>query len=313
MRLLIWAALLAPGAVAAEETADEAEAEEAPAEEAPAEEDDGIEVEFAPAAVPAATPEEAATPEASAAPAAPSIVNFRGVVRERGTRKPVPHVTVYLKDTDHQATTGDDAAFEFHDLPPQKYTVVVPTPEYEVYEADPDGSKELPVTAYAGSRMVRGPMRPSWAPDGSAIAFGLLNPDDAHDELSSDLYLARFGALVTFENLTQEANTVWAKVANRSPEWSPDGRRIAYLHVGQGGTGVWVLDPEDPADTKRLVAGTAAHRGADGVAWSPDGERLAVVDGDGIRIVGLDGREYRRIEPAGLHTFDARIDGLSWQ
>ncbi len=62
------------------------------------------------------------------------VVNFAGLIREKGTRAPVGEVTVYLKDTDYQATTQTDGQFEFRDLPPGQYRAVIPTLDYEKFE-----------------------------------------------------------------------------------------------------------------------------------------------------------------------------------
>ncbi len=64
------------------------------------------------------------------------VVNFFGLVREKGTRTPVADVTVYLKGTGHDAVTDASGVFTFHSLPPKKYTVVIPTTNYEKVETE---------------------------------------------------------------------------------------------------------------------------------------------------------------------------------
>jgi dipeptidyl aminopeptidase/acylaminoacyl peptidase len=51
---------------------------------------------------------------------------------------------------------------------------------------------------------------------------------------------------------------------DQDPDWSPNGKRIAFARVGDG---VYTMNA-DGSDPKRLSAGR-------GPAWSPDGKRIA--------------------------------------
>ena len=88
--------------------------------------DTGFEVEFSPAAV-----DEPVTSKPG-----PGIVNFSGLLRERGTRAPVAEVTVYLVDTEFEAVSDAQGRFEFRGLPSASYTVVIPTTTFELFETD---------------------------------------------------------------------------------------------------------------------------------------------------------------------------------
>src|SRR6185369_11518442 len=57
----------------------------------------------------------------------------------------------------------------------------------------------------------------------------------------------------------------------RSPKWSPDGTRIAYIASRIGTPEVYVWSMRE--GTRRNV--TTISTGADGVMWSPDGRMLA--------------------------------------
>jgi tol-pal system beta propeller repeat protein TolB len=58
-----------------------------------------------------------------------------------------------------------------------------------------------------------------------------------------------------------------------SPEWSPDGRRIAYTQQG-GGFQIWVIGVEDRR--ARQVTRGVDH---DGASWAPDGRHIVVTAG----------------------------------
>lgn len=59
---------------------------------------------------------------------------------------------------------------------------------------------------------------------------------------------------------------------NYRPEWSPDGRRISYIHESDGRRDVWVMNAG--GGSKRAVTRTGDVTSA-GASWSPDGTTLA--------------------------------------
>ncbi|CAM3561041.1 TolB family protein [Nocardioides zeicaulis] len=62
---------------------------------------------------------------------------------------------------------------------------------------------------------------------------------------------------------------------NSHPQWSPDGRRIAYLHEADGRRDIWVM--ASGGSRKRAVT-TTGDVTSDGATWAPGGERLAYAD-----------------------------------
>ena len=74
---------------------------------------------------------------------------------------------------------------------------------------------------------------------------------------------------------------------NYRPQWSPDGRRISYIHEAGGQRDVWVMNAFGGA--KRAVTTTGDVSSA-GAPWSPDGQTLAFsspVDDFGVFIDAL--------------------------
>ncbi|MDJ0765858.1 MAG: carboxypeptidase-like regulatory domain-containing protein [Myxococcota bacterium] len=77
-------------------------------------------------------------------------INFVGHLYEKGSRAPIANVTVYLKGTEYEAQTNAAGRFAFRDLPPQIYTVVIPTTAYEKVETQEEirSGEKTAVTYY---------------------------------------------------------------------------------------------------------------------------------------------------------------------
>ncbi|MFW6085033.1 MAG: hypothetical protein ACODAA_07460, partial [Gemmatimonadota bacterium] len=151
--------------------------------------------------------------------------------------------------------------------------------------------------------------------DGSGLTRHTMNTD-ANDEadVSPDGTRLTFRATfdVAVKTIGESGYTVLAGPSGSafSPEWSPDGSRIAFSNnLGDGGE-IFVMAP-DGSDLVQLTDNTATERDP---AWSPDGSRIAfestrsgaseiwVMDADGsnpTRITGLTGTEgLEAVEPA---------------
>jgi hypothetical protein len=73
----------------------------------------------------------------------------------------------------------------------------------------------------------------------------------------------------------------------RSPSWSPDGRRIAFVRWETNDQGavlsqsIYLMDADGSNET-RLTEGRSP-------AWSPSGTRIAFVSSEGLSVMGVDG------------------------
>ena len=102
---------------------------------------------------------------------------------------------------------------------------------------------------------------PQVSPDGTQIIYARRWTDKVNDKYESDVWIV---------NADGSKNRFLVKGA--SPQWSPDGKRLAYIAPGEPtGAQIWVkwLDTGEETQLTRL------ERGPSGIQWSPDGKRIA--------------------------------------
>ncbi len=103
--------------------------------------------------------------------------------------------------------------------------------------------------------------RPTWSPDGKKIAVGMSG----------------FGSSGNPEIVIVTLKTgAWVRVTNNddwdtSPEWSPDGTRIAFWSRRDAGQGIYLLDPKTLDVSPQPIRFT---NDVDEFKWSPDGTTL---------------------------------------
>lgn len=135
------------------------------------------------------------------------------------------------------------------------------------------------------------------SPDGRAIAFVHRPFDDLN---RWELRLAEV------ESGQIRPLTGAAKQKDWSPQWSPDGARVAFLSQRSGYTEVW-LTTTGGGEPVRL---TQFNQDVGEFAWSPDGRRLAVTinheAADTLALVDVESGEADEIRRGGVYS------GLQW-
>ena len=238
-------------------------------------------------------------------------------------RRAVHATEIYLMDgdgTNARRITNNAYGEGFPALSPDGSRIVFESNRLRT-EAEPLNTSDLFVMNADGTdqrKLVRGTSA-SWSPDGQQIAFHAsasgsgrpisTNPGAAAAD--ADIFVARIDALLRGappENLTHNPAAV-----DDDPDWSPDGRRIAFTshdttdrtddHVSAE---IYVITVGERGAPVRLTNNTEEERAP---AWSPNGTRLvfscrkgdpAQPGGGGLRtfelcVMNADGTDLRRV------------------
>jgi dipeptidyl aminopeptidase/acylaminoacyl peptidase len=114
---------------------------------------------------------------------------------------------------------------------------------------------------------------PRISPEGKWVAYTVTTTSLIKDETEQRIWMVPFAGGDAIA-LTAEG------VSSGHPEWSPDGKWIAFLSARKGGTTqVWLLNRLGGEATQL----TNFPQAVDSLAWSPDSKRLALVMRDATR------------------------------
>jgi dipeptidyl aminopeptidase/acylaminoacyl peptidase len=137
----------------------------------------------------------------------------------------------------------------------------------------------------------------AWSPDGARIAFLADTPQSEEEERrrrqGDDVQIVdqdfTYRRLWLVDLATKEVRELLGgEFQIAEPQWSPDGRSIAYVTTptpkadDQGLTDVWILELES-GHTRKLLENDGPDRAP---RWSPDGGSIALLTRDGAGSLG---------------------------
>jgi len=137
---------------------------------------------------------------------------------------------------------------------------------WEVFTSDADGKNAKRLTFSGGNRA----FNPSWSPDGKTILY-YLEKGDRKDQV----YIISSGG-GTPTNVTADT------LHNIFPGWTPDGR-IIYCRTRNDEQSIVIIDIRRKNEI--VIPGISSFF----ARVSPNGKRVAFVEGSGIYLVNLDG------------------------
>jgi dipeptidyl aminopeptidase/acylaminoacyl peptidase/CubicO group peptidase (beta-lactamase class C family) len=147
------------------------------------------------------------------------------------------------------------------------------------------------------------PEQPALSPDATQIAYVVRSLD-----VEGDRTVRRLWRVSTVDG---QARQLTRGPADSSPQWSPDGTRLAFLRAQDGPGQLWLL-PVDGGEPEQL---TTLPLGAGEPRWSPDGTRLAfAAPVDVAAATGEDdaARATRRNAPIVADRLDYQVDGAGF-
>jgi Tol biopolymer transport system component len=167
-----------------------------------------------------------------------------------------------------------------------------------LFSSERDGSVSLwRKRTTGGSSPVRLPLAAGSLPALSRSAHRLVYVESIYDPNIWSLPLPGSTGTATAPRMLIASSRL-----DNNPDFSPDGRRIAFASDRSGSVEIWVCD-SDGAHPRQLTS--YGHSGTGSPRWSPDGTRIAFdsnVEGRyEIYVVGADGGTPKRLTEMG-HT-----------
>jgi dipeptidyl aminopeptidase/acylaminoacyl peptidase len=129
----------------------------------------------------------------------------------------------------------------------------------------------------------------SWSPDGKRIAFMTNHADDPDRDPAAQLYVADATAGATEKLLTTTDN----RASRTRPEWSPDGKWIAFMEGDEKKFGAYgqehlaIVASDGSSTAARVAASEALDRSVSAPRWSDDSKAIFVTVTDDTYVYGM--------------------------
>jgi TolB protein len=165
----------------------------------------------------------------------------------------------------------------------------------EIHLLDVDTGETKALTAYEGYEK-SDHFAPAWSPSGNQIAFHMLNRDGLRI-MVIDNDGSKMREIIPW-SINEE---VYDPGLEHPPQWSPDGKQLAYSSVSSfGDMDVFIVNVESKSKTN-----LTNHSGDDrNPVWSPDGKQIAFISNrDGnleIYVMEADGSDARNVSNSAL-------------
>ncbi len=105
---------------------------------------------------------------------------------------------------------------------------------------------------------------PQISPDGRAVVYTVGTPEMESNRVGRNIWVISTAPGSQPRQLTQSGH-------DTRPQWSPDGKKIAFLSSREGASQVYVMAAQG-GNAKKI---TSLSTGADNEKWSPDGRSIA--------------------------------------
>jgi Tol biopolymer transport system component len=190
----------------------------------------------------------------------------------------------------------------------------------DIYVINADGTGESNLTRTKASTEAA----PSWSPDSKRITY--LRGSDPSGELFTDIYVMNAEG-TSQTSLIKARDTKYFEVGFESPEWSPDGEKIAFVRTARvvpdksapssavpatGPSSLFMMKPDGTGLRKLSKEMSYAQSPLWSPLWSPDGKQIAFSgagdSGEKKYVVNADGTELREL----LLNVQAHISSYSW-
>jgi Tol biopolymer transport system component len=184
----------------------------------------------------------------------------------------------------------------------------------DIYLINADGTGETNLTKTKASTEAA----PSWSPEGKKIAY--LRGSDPSGELFTDIYMTNSDG-TSQTRLIKARDSRYFEGGFESPEWSPDGEKIAFIRTTRvfpdesapasaapvtGPSGLYTMNPDGTA--LRKLSEEMSY--AQSPLWSPDGKQIAFSGPEqGVYVVNANGTQLRELLPNVQASY---IDSYAW-